>query len=160
MTAGSWSRVEVIAGCVASTMLAAGCSYHAGSFRDRAGAWPGTTTTVGCIDVAVATADEAGIAGSVVAYAIGNRCAHRVVVDLGAVRAVARDIDGREVTLAAYDPRGELRPLPLNANWSGRARIAYRGDDATVTSICVDVGGIDRSAVTGDRWICTAKELR
>src|SRR5438128_2718082 len=101
LVATSWSRVEVIGGCLAA-ILAASCSYQAGSFRDHTGAWPGTSATVGCIDVAVANADEAGVTGSVVAYAIGNRCEHRVVVDLTAVRVVARDIDGREVAQAAY----------------------------------------------------------
>ena len=143
-----------------TSLFAFACSYHAGSFRDHTGTWPGTTATVGCIDVAVAAGDEPGVSGSVVAYAVGNRCDHRVVVDLTAVRTVARDITGREVTLAAYDPRGELRPLPLNAMWSERARIAYRGNDAAVVSICVDVGGIDRSVAATESWICTAKELR
>lgn len=116
--------------------------------------------TVGCIDVAVSNGDELGIPDPIVAYAIGNRCEHRAVVDLAAVRAVARDTLGLEVALAPYDPRGELRALPLNAKWSGQARIAYRGDETTITSICVDVGGIDRSVALTERWICIAKEQR
>jgi hypothetical protein len=82
------------------------------------------------------------------------------VVDLASVRAVARDRAGREVPLIAFDPRGELGPHTLNAMWFGRAAIAYRGDDVPIDSICVDVGGIDRSAVATERWLCLAKEQR
>ena len=131
------------------------CSYQPGSFRDRAGKWPGTATTLGCIDVAVASGDDDAIA-----YSVGNRCEHRVVVDLASVRAVARDIHGREVPLVADDPRRELRPLALGAMWSGHAQIAYRGDVASSTSICVDVGRVDRSVAASERWICIAKEIR
>lgn len=137
----------------------AGCSYHPGSFRDHAGTWAGTTTTLGCIDVAVANGDEVGATGTVIAYGLGNRCERRVVVDLGSVRAVGRDFDGRERPLVAYDPRGELRPIRLHALWSGRAQVAYRGVDANIASICVDIGRIDRSVATSERWICVAKGL-
>ncbi len=138
--------------------FASACSYHPNSFRDRQTAWPGVGTTVGCIDIAVASSAEPDLAEPVVAYGIGNRCDHRVVVDLASVRVIARDRDGREVLLAPYDPRGELRPQVMSALWSGHARIAYAADDALVASICVDVGRVDRGATPTERWICVAKE--
>jgi hypothetical protein len=149
---GRWGLVAV---------LVSGCSYHAGTFRDHSGPWPGTQTTLGCIDLAVGqVVDRHSVSGTVVAYGVGNRCEHRVVVDLASVRVVARSEDGRAVSLSAYDPHGELRPELLNALWSGRAKILYYhyGDDSGLTSICVDVGRIDRSVAPTERWICTSKE--
>jgi hypothetical protein len=143
-----------------SAVVVAGCAYHPGSFRDHDGPWPGTALTSGCLDLAVASNDEADVNDPVVAYSVGNRCDHRLEVDLAALRVVGRDASGREGTLVAFDPRAELQPTTLNALWSGRAKISYRGALAGITSICVDVGSIDRAAPYAERWVCVEKVLR
>lgn len=135
------------------------CSYHAGSFRDPQRVWPGVGTTLGCVDVAVGNGADPEVAGPILAYGVGNRCDDRVVVDLTALRVIARGVDGGEAALVADDPRGELHPQPLAARWSGRIQIAYRGaGTAPIASICVDVGRIDRTIAPRERWICVAQE--
>ena len=116
--------------------------------------------TSGCLDLAVASSEEADVNDPVVAYSLGNRCDHRLEVDLATIRVVGRDASGHENKLVAFDPRGELQPTTLNALWSGRAKISYRGAPVGLTSICVDVGSVDRDAAYAERWVCVAKELR
>lgn len=134
-----------------------GCAYHPGTLHDRTGEWPPTRTTTACLDLAFARHDRADTPGAVIAYRIGNRCDHRVVVDLASIRAVGRDGASREVALAPHDPRHELRPLQLAALWSGEAEIAYGSEP--VDSLCIDVAGIDRDARGGEpeRWVCFAR---
>jgi hypothetical protein len=133
--------------------LVAGCGYHPGSFTDRQGTSPGAHTTLGCIDLAVSRADDSE-AGPLIDYFVGNRCDHRVTVDLAHVRVIARSDTGADVSLAAYDPRNELIPRLLNAQWSGRARIEYRAAEP-VASVCVDVGGIEHARAP-EQWVCMA----
>jgi hypothetical protein len=144
--------------CAATSLLLSACSYHPGSFRDWTGTWPQTHTTTACLDVALARRDRSDTADSVIAYRIGNRCDQPVVVDLASVRAVGRDAQGNERALVAFDPRHELRPLALNALWSGKAEIAYDGGGAMLESVCLDLSRIEPDRVGDGRWMCLAKE--
>jgi hypothetical protein len=131
----------------------AGCAYQAGSFADHQSASSGARTTLGCIDLAVSRARDSE-AGALIDYFVGNRCAQQVMVDLSRVRVVGRTDAGDDVALTAYDPRAELAPKLLNALWSGRARIEYRGAEP-VGSVCVDVGGVEREP-SPEHWVCMA----
>lgn len=138
----------------------AGClHYDAGSFRDFH-AWRGTRVALGCLDVALDVARDDQATGPVVQYTFGNRCDHDVVVDIPAVRVVARDALGRELRLAAFDPRHEIRAAALPARLSGSERIEYNGDFAErdLAQVCVDVGALDRSA-PAERWLCNGSRL-
>lgn len=139
----------------------AGCSYHPGSFRDREGPWSGTRVSSGCLDLAVSSTEV--IDGSpVIAYSVGNRCDHKIDIDLGRLHVVARDSHGVATPLVAFDPRGELGPTELNALWSGHAQIAYRGAPVQSTAICVAVddtyGDAASSRLVDERWVCIAKD--
>lgn len=140
---------------IAIVLVTASCGYSAGSFRDWKGAFPGTVQTIGCVEIGVGTATDQYATGPVIAYSFGNRCTHAVTLDLATVRAVGRDADGRERTLTAFDPRGELRPVPLDGLWSAREQIEYIAvESAQLVSVCVDIGGVDASAPRTERWVC------
>ncbi len=144
-------HVRSALGCV----LLAGCAYQAGSFSDYYGAFPGRHVALSCLDLGVQVRGEE-LEDPVVAYQLGNRCEHAVMVDLATVHVIARDLDGREVALTAYDPNHELRVLPLAASWGAREAIEYRGiAAANANEVCVDVGNIERGAQPAPaRWIC------
>src|SRR5258706_2436290 len=133
--------------------LCAGCAYHPGSFDALTGVFPHTRDTVGCVDIGVGCGRTDH--GAVVAYAFGNRCDRSVVLDLATVRVVGRDADGHERPLAVFDPREEIRPLPLAARWFGEEQIAYNdAETAPIVTVCVDIGGIDASQARAERWVC------
>jgi hypothetical protein len=70
----------------------------------------------GCVDVHVAAAWPSEATGPVAVIDLGNRCEHGVVVDLGALRAVAEQVDATGTTpvvLVPYDPKQEIRPRTL-----------------------------------------------
>jgi hypothetical protein len=149
-------------------LAVAACSYHPGSFADLRGPFAGTVQTIGCIDLAVGPGQDANVEDPIVAYGFGNRCRHSVTLDLASVRVVARDAAGRERDLVAYDPRGEIRPTPIEARWSGREQIEYvepagpldsrpGGDPRSIVSVCVDVGGVDATVPRTERWVCTGR---
>jgi hypothetical protein len=136
-----------------------GCAYHPDAFTGGPSyRFPAARATLGCVDVAVGRADQAYTTGPVVEYGFGNRCDHRVPVDLATVRVIAREPDGRDRALVAYDPRRELATLPITAHGYGRERIEYRDpiDDRPIAgAICVDVGGVDATLGHVPRWLCT-----
>jgi hypothetical protein len=139
-------------------LLVGACSYHAGSFADWTGRFPGEQLTIGCIDLAVGPAFDVHAEGPVIAYGFGNHCTHAVTLDLASVRVIGRDADGTERTLRAFDPAYEIRPLPLDALWAGRERIAYVDPHAeSLISVCVDVGGVDASVARTERWVCNSQ---
>src|SRR5262249_44714816 len=115
--------------------------------------FPGKHVELGCVDLAVAQVERPDAPGTVVQYTFGNRCDHRVGVDLATVSARGRTASGVELPLTAFDPRGELRPLDMIARWAGRELSAYRGAEPVV-AICVDVGGVDRTIARRERWVC------
>jgi len=134
-------------------LLAAGCSYKAGSFTDFRGAFPGTPVTIGCIDLAVGRSADRAAEGPAVSYAFGNRCLHPVTIDLASIRARGHDADHVEHALVAFDPQQELRPLSLDALFFGRETIEYSAR-VPIRDICVDVGGIDGVEPRTETWVC------
>jgi hypothetical protein len=132
----------------------AGCSYHAGTYADYRGGFPGTRFTTPCLDLAIGPARDPQARGPVVSYAFGNRCDHRVTLDLASVRAIARELDGRQRPLVAYDPRGEIEVATLGALGFGREQIEYVDPVGAAAEWCVDIGGIDGSAPRVERWVC------
>lgn len=143
---------------VAVAAVSAGCSYSSGSFSDRAGFFPGPQVTLPCLDLAVALVHDASVSGPVIQYSFGNRCRRSVTVDIGAARVVARDASGARVALRPYDPRAEIRPLPLDALMSGREQIRYQSAaPVSAVAICVDIAAIDTSARASTPPICLAE---
>lgn len=143
---------------VALAMVATGCSYSAGSFSDRVGLFPGPQVTLPCLDLAVALIHSPAATGPVIQYSFGNRCRRSVTVDISAARVTARDASGAQVELHPYDPRAEIRPLPLDGLMSGREQILYRGNSPmSAISICIDVAAIDASARAATPPICLAE---
>lgn len=139
--------------------MALGCAYRPGTFSDGKGTFPGVAATLGCIDLAVARISDTQKQGPVLQFSFGNRCTHAVTIDLASVLVDAHDASGWERELVAYDPRGEIRPLAIDAGLTGRERIEYRDPykpfvDPRTLSICVDVARVDRSAPGSKRELC------
>jgi hypothetical protein len=129
----------------ASAATAACATYRAGSFEASGEPFLGERTTAGCLDLAVDVARDAVATGPVVQYQFGNRCDHAATVDLGSVRVTGRTASGDEVTMVAYDPYHDIRPLPLDARAFGRERIEYRTSrdfSGDVIAVCVALGAI------------------
>jgi len=134
-----------------------GCiMYPGGSFRDAGRPFVGTRYVSSCLDLAVTPTEDNRAPGRIVAYYFGNRCHHDVDVDLASVRVIGRFDDG-DRPLTAYDPKHELRALPIAALWQGDERIAYVAADGRVpATICAEVGHIDRAGPNTDHWMCFA----
>jgi hypothetical protein len=118
--------------------------------------WAGTHVTLGCLDVAVAsTTDEAVPDKPVVRFGFGNRCEHRVTIDIAAVRVIAIDTHGREVTLVPLDPRHEIHRGAIRELVDGVERIAYDGiSRAEMMHLCIDVGPLEPEAKLAARVLC------
>lgn len=137
------------------TSALVGCAYQPGSFMHGSGpeaVFAGERVTVGCLDVAVARRLDHE-AGAVLQYRFGNRCNRPVQVDLRSAAVIGRFADGKEVALAPYDPRFEMRPLRLDGRLSGGEAIAYPTPQP-VTQICVDAATI--AGAQPARWMCFA----
>lgn len=133
----------------------AGCAYQPSSFRYGAGPgaeFAGERATVGCLDVAVARRFDFA-SKAVLQYRFGNRCNRPVQVDLGRAAVVGRFADGREITLAPYDPELEVRPVRLAGRLAGGESLAYP-TPSPITQICVDAASIARARPA--RWMCFA----
>ncbi len=162
---------------VMGALAVCACGYQPGTFAGEAsGAFAGARATVGCLDVSVAgrwsPARSTGqtATGQTVVVDFGNRCDRPVVVDFTSLRAFGRDAGGREHRLAIYDPRGEIRPLSLEARSAGREVLELRrqatagATAARVRSACVDVGRLTRDmtpdAAPAPRWLCVSRPRR
>jgi hypothetical protein len=97
---------------------------------------------------------SAGRAPGMVSYQFGNRCAVPAVVDL-ARAGRRRTIEGQEVALAPYDPKGEVRPLELDGRWTGKEVLAYPTDVA-LAQVCVDAASIAHRV--GSQWVCFGRD--
>ena len=128
-----------------------GCSYRAGSFGYVQHTFAGERVSVGCLDVAIERRAALIEGKTVIAYDFGNGCDHPAVVDLAAVGIVGRTRDGREVALAAFDPKHELRPVRLDGRSVGYEAIAYSSDGA-LAQVCVDAASIAQQGPA--RWVC------
>ncbi len=135
-----------------------GCFYMPGSYHFPVGPFAGKRVQLPCLDVAVTLTDDARATGPVVRYTFGNRCTHAATVDLGAVRVVARDADSAGHVLAPFDPRQELRPLPIDPWWAGAEEIMYQTEPGATspTVLCIDVGAVERSPASQEHWVCLA----
>lgn len=142
------------------------CAYRAGSYENGSGVFPGTRTTAGCLDLAIAVVPHASKLGPVLQFSFGNRCTRAIPLDLTALRVVARDDTGFERPLVAYDPRRELKPLELEAALSARELIEFRDPYGPYfsnagTTICIDVGGVTPDASqTGPVCMAATPEAR
>lgn len=152
------ARMRFISTCLGVASLAFGCSYHAGSFADTTGPFPGPHIALPCLDLAAALVHGTPAPGPVIQYSFGNRCRHSVAVDLGAVRVTARRATGEVVALRPYDPRHEIRALPLDGLLSGREQISYVAPQPMrVISICVDASAMDLSLPAPTAPVCLAE---
>lgn len=117
------------------------CTYQPGSYRDFRGEFAGPRSTIGCLDVAVALGSDRSADGVVLDYSIGNRCDRPVMVDLAAVTVM---LDHTARSLAPYDPREELRALPIEARTTARESIEYQvpAAYAPTHAVCVDLTAI------------------
>jgi hypothetical protein len=129
----------------------AGC--YAGDYSTLTKPFVGTRASVGCIDVAVALTEDQTAPGPIVAYQFGNHCFHQAMIDFTAVSVVATTHDGTKLELQAHDPRGEIKPMQIDAWTAGDERIAY---DTTgqVDQVCVDLGRFDGNRDAGPYWKC------
>ncbi|HEU0030785.1 MAG TPA: hypothetical protein VFQ53_09130 [Kofleriaceae bacterium] len=145
---------------LASTLVAlgmiAGCNaYSPGSFVVENRPFSGTRATVGCLDLSAYRRADHGQA-AVLEYHFGNRCDHSATVDLAYAPVVGRTRDGREVTLAPYDPGKTLLALELSARAGGHEALAYLTEnDEPIAQICVDVAAIAHRQPA--QWLCFAR---
>ncbi len=143
---------------LALALALAGCFYVPESYHHVVAPFPGERIALPCLDLAVTLTDDARATSPVVQYSFGNHCTHAAIVDLGAVRAVGRYGDGDDRELHAYDPRHELKPLPLDAWWASSEEIMYVADDSgpTPNVVCLDVGRAERVAASAsvEHWVC------
>jgi hypothetical protein len=136
-------------------LLAAGCWYHPGSFEHATTPFAGARVQLVCLDVAVTVAQDERAAGHVLGYAFGNRCSHSTIVDLTAVHVIGRDTDGTKFAMQPYDPKHELRPLPIDGLWHGYEEIEYASQDPHAPrDVCADVGRMEPGPDAEDHWLC------
>ncbi len=135
-------------------LAAAGCvSYTPGSFRDPYGrAFRGVHSTVGCLDLALAQRFEPRARGPVIEYSFGNRCVRPATVDLAGAQVVVRRY-GRDEAMPLFDPRREVRAIPLDGRWAGREQLEYDGP-RSMDEVCVDVSRVDGEARRAAEWVC------
>jgi hypothetical protein len=77
-------------------------------------------------------------------------------VDLGNATVIGRDRDGVEHRLVPFDPKMEIRPLPIDARLAGGEAIAYLSE-VELVQVCVDAASIVR--MEPERWLCLAKKI-
>ncbi len=127
----------------AAALLCLGCLSCAPAYRPgdllRA---PDVARAVDCLDVAVDVSRPPDTMRSVVVrYDFGNRCPKLASVDLGAVRVFARS-EGGNITgsLSAFDPKSEIKRLPLDEVESANEAIRYDSSDGLAgATVCVDL---------------------
>jgi hypothetical protein len=96
-----------------------------------------------CLEVGVRLAEDPLVPpdSPIVQYELGNRCVRSTAVDLRAVVVSAVCRDGRRATLAAHDPRRELRPVRLDVRFDVFEAVAYDHVDRTakceIREVCV-----------------------
>lgn len=136
------------------------CAYRPGSFHGPGGAFVGERTTVGCLDVAVSPHDDRAAEGPALAYQFANRCDRPTVVDLGALVVRGRSASGRELTLAVWDPLGQLQPARIDGRRSGREVLEYRAAiDDPIALACVDLDRLD-GTIDAPQELCVAIPVR
>jgi hypothetical protein len=141
---------------VLSSIALGGCLYMPSSYSFESHPFVGKRVALTCLDVAVAMTDDNRATSPVVRYSFGNRCTHETTVDLGAVPAYGLATNGEHVAMHAYDPRHELRPLPIDGWWRGSESIMYTtvNGEPPPLAVCVDVGAIEGPATQTHREVC------
>jgi hypothetical protein len=132
-------------------LACASCAYNAGDYRDWNQPdvlWLGAHVELACLDVAIVPVHDEVAPDPVLALHFGNRCDHRVAIDLAAVRVVAGDH-----RLAPHDPAHELVPRDLPARWIGGETIGYEQAGSS-SRVCVDVGALERGSYRADATRC------
>ena len=129
----------------------AGCfpTYQPGSF-------PVAAEQLGCLDVSVLATVRAEAVGPVVVVYLGNRCDHRIAIDLTRLAVVGGDDAGARTALAPYDPAHEITAAGLDARGVGEEWIEYQppgGAAAAFAWLDVDVGRIAADEPGQVRWI-------
>ena len=143
-----------------ASLAVAGCFYYPGSYSFQTQRFVGKRVALPCLDLAVAMTDDEQATAPVVRYSFGNRCTHTTVVDLGAVPAFGIDASGERVALHAYDPRHELRPLPIDGWWRGSENIMYTSDNGVgagrpwPSTICIDAAAAEPQPAHRESWVC------
>lgn len=133
-------------------------TYQPGAFAHHSTAFTGEQATVGCLDLAVSRRDDYD-KSAVLAYKFGNRCEYPQIINLGGARVIGRDVAGGEHALRPFDPKYQIRPLPVDARLVGSETIAYIADDhpgIELVQVCVDAGSV--IAGQSERWMCFARQ--
>jgi hypothetical protein len=141
---------------VLASVLLGGCLYMPSSYSFEDHPFVGKRVALSCLDVAVALTDDARATSPVVRYSFGNRCTHDTTVDLSAVPAYGIEASGAHVAMRAYDPRHELRPLPIDGWWRGSENIMYTtaGGEPAPLAVCVDVAALETAKAHDEAWVC------
>jgi len=109
---------------------------------------------LGCLDAGARATRRPEATGPIVVLYLGNRCEHRVLVDLGAARVVAGNDAGETATASAYDPDREIGPRTIGARVSGEEWIEYRtASPLPIDWLDVDLGGIAPDAGRTEHWV-------
>jgi hypothetical protein len=132
-------------------VIVAACAYRPGTFARYGQRFGGEPVTVGCLDIAIERRADRTPDEPVVAYVFGNRCARSAVVDFAHARVIGRTDDGREVELAPFDPKHEIRALRVDGRWTGREALAYPAEVA-IAQVCVDAASIAHEPRA--QWVC------
>jgi hypothetical protein len=149
----------MLRGAVTAVAVAASaCAYQPGSFIYGPSLFFGEKATIGCLDIAIERRDDHD-KSAVLSYRFGNRCDHAQIVDFANARVIGRDEAGGEHVMRPFDPRGEIKAMPLDARLVGKEAIAYVAADeigADLVQVCVDAASIVRSPK--EHWMCFARK--
>jgi hypothetical protein len=154
----------------AGALCACSATYSPGELLEMPEGAKGAGGAVGCLDVAVhpIATHEVGPSAAIVDVAFGERCGQPACVDLAALRATAKESDGRTRAMFVSDPREELRNTTLDARAGGHERLVLRpsrpGPDepgpppGAWTQLCVDYGRLACDERAADRRVvCFAR---
>lgn len=137
----------------------AACNYQPGSLLVQSPGDARVGRQVGCVDLAIAVGEDVDAPDGDPVFRIdfGNRCDRRVDLDLSALRVTADYADGIHARLTAYDPRRELRQLPLDARARGSEVIEFVAapDHTTLPDrLCVELAGVVSGVLTDPAPAC------
>jgi hypothetical protein len=146
-------RVVLLVGGAAALSA---CAYHPGSFREPGKYFQGERATVGCLDFAV---DRRGDyeESAVFEYSFGNRCNQPVTLDLASLAVWATAESGEQFQLYPYDPKSEVRALPIEGRLFGHEVIAYPLPQPA-TRVCINVATISPPHEEPAQWMCFDKK--
>jgi hypothetical protein len=109
----------------------------------------GTERVLGCTELAFSVERDARLPeGSLLLdVSVRNRCVRPTPLDLGAMRIVGYDPEGQEMSVAMYDPRGEIGATEVDSDVAAVERIRLDAPALEYArSICVDVTRVSPDA--------------